>query len=326
MVTIFFAGVVACKKDQPVPVKTFPAGGYGFACQDTALDWKPFKPDPFGLVYHYTMSNGNRGIWRVAYDPFDPDVLYYITLENTTGKCIYRYNRRTRVRTLLDQNVLDDFSVSHTGLIAYEKVDFNIYVMTTNGDSIHAVTSGNRFLYPVWSADGKSLLICDQQQPPSLPKEIIVDKNGTLLQSLNWLENRNVYHITNFVYYFSFNTTNEIYRRDLVTGIDKLITNDNTDLRTLFVNSSNMVLYYTTQNGGLFSVNLATLEKVKLVSSGYGSHSYLNHFVLSGLTGRFAAVQTTDNLSLPDTSTINEQGDIIEFSPDGKCRQKLVLP
>lgn len=312
----------SCKKDtiETTPLPAQP-GSYPFVCEDTALNRKIDTVSQWANDINYY---GKHSVWRVLYDNQDPDIIYYLTTEASGNPHhLWKYNRKTKTKTWLDKNVLNNIRINRNGWLAYDKFDLNIYKIKTNGDSLTQLTSDGGG-WPEWSEDGNYLFYLSR----SSSNIFKINNSGVKTDSIPGMFSF-IYPIKNFIYYFRLTTNAQLVRRNLTSGeemniLTKEVGNPKGEsIDGWYTDPSNSKLFWFGSHG-LSETKLYNLDTKQLVHGGLGSHSQLLHFVRSNINGQFIAVQFND--SVANEFNVHYKNHIVEFSADGKCRRKVEIP
>lgn len=320
--------LISCRKDVGLKPSTLNIieTHDNFICEDTALNWEKF-PNPPWTGYNYFTEKAKETVWRVVYDPVSSNTIYYLTNEGSNFHTLWRYNRITKAKMKLDENILNNINIHKNGWLVYDKTDKNIYKIKSNGDSLRKLTSNGTYLYPSWSDDGSSIFYWDDNDSKGIVYKI--NTNGLIIDTLKQIYS-NIYSIKNYVYYLKLsNNIFYLVQRDLNTNkeiniVTRSVGNSyGESFDNFFANEDNTILYWWGDHG-LSKTDLSTLQTTRIVNGGFGSQNQLMQFRRSPINGRFLAIQF--NQTLIDSFTIRLTNKIIEFTEDGSCRRTIEIP
>lgn len=320
--------IISCKKDSKTPVLPSLPGPpvYPFVCEDTTLDWTPYTFDTdFGQIVQYY---GKLGVWRTQYDPRNSNIIYYMTFEESgQNHHLWKYDRLSKVKTHLTENVLNEFAVSNTGWIAFEKVH-EIYKIKTNGDSLSKV-SFNSGGYPTWSEDGNFIYYIHS---PTGHVYKYSQLTSSVIDTI-----KNVYspivQFKNFYFYGTFNQAtnkNSIVRKNI---LDNTITTIVERTTPYDPNGENIIWFFLDKQGtnlfwygehGLSVTNLQSLQTKRVINSGRGSRSFFFYYNRCPENGQI--IGTCNNDSVISSLLLYRKNLVWEYSADGKCRRMVELP
>ncbi|HXB41367.1 MAG TPA: hypothetical protein VNZ49_12550 [Bacteroidia bacterium] len=310
--SVFFA----CKKDPKITPNQIlveaPVQSWSFACEDTTLIWPAFPPEPaFG--FNFADLSSSESVWRVVPDPIDGNVIYYLNSEkDLKAHCLWKYNIKTKQRILLDKNVMNDVFINQNGWLVYETMDWNIYKIKGNGDSLTQLTFDGGSKFPRWTDDGKFIwyvgLDCVHK----------MDANGVRVNSLNGVYSW-VVQIKHFLYYVkSVNNVFSITERDTLTNTERNICSGENAFNW-YPNEDNTIMYWWNPNH-LYKTNISSGATTLL----FYCQGRFHHFLRSPVSKHFFAIDF--NLYPVDSKTIKQTGQLFEFSEDLQCRRKILLP
>jgi hypothetical protein len=321
----------ACRKDtgklplNPGSLLGLPTQEPPWPCEDTALDWRKHPIDPF--LTEVTSYHGKQSVWRVLYDLRDPDLIYYLTNEGRNFHHLWKYNRATKLKTLLDKDVLNNISISPTGWLAYEKTDKNIYKIKTNGDSLTQLTVKGVYLYPVWDETGKYLFFMDDYTKGGYNYK--TDHSGRIIDTL-----KNIYSMVfpykQELYYLKLeNNIFYIIRRNNATQRERVIISRamgnvyGETIQGFFTNADQTELYWYGAHG-LSRTNLLSLQTKRIIIGGGNSMNAIMHYRQSPFSKHFIAIQF--NTEYIDYYNLRSTNKILEFTEDGTCRRTVEIP
>ncbi|HQQ94364.1 MAG TPA: hypothetical protein PLQ93_07405 [Bacteroidia bacterium] len=325
---ILILGTFSCGKDKKEPTKQtlLPSPGYSFDCEDTSLNWstQEFDTDFGQNVLYY----GKLSVWRVIYDPYNSNIIYYLTNEQAgNNHHLWKYERLTKIKTHLTQNVMNNISIGSNGWIAFES-QFNIYKIKSDGDSLTQL-SFTGALQPRWTEDCKSIFFV---KPTGGEVYKYDNKQNTIVDTLMNIFSE-VLPYKNFIFYLSYDISTEvmsIVRKNMDNNSSTTIVsrggpNDQTgeSISYWFLNKNGTSLFWF-GNHGLSVTNLSTLQSKRVINSGYGSHTWFYYFNSCTQSGQIIATCSVDSVVNPLLR--HELHYSWEFSSDGKCRHRVELP
>jgi hypothetical protein len=324
----------ACRKDtgklplNPGSLLGLPTPEPSWSCEDTALDWRKHPIDPF--LTEVTSYHGKRSVWRVLYDLRDPDVIYYLTNEGRNFHHLWKYNRTTKLKTLLDKDVLNNISISPTGWLVYDKTDKNIYKIKTNGDSLTQLTKNGIYLYPSWSFDSKYIFIYQDYGMPYTPVQKINATDGSVVDTLKdiSLSSYVCFSSNDIMYYYkAVNSDRMLVQRNLTTQEERVIVSSLNNLgakiQYCFPDANNKVLYWWSSEG-LYKTDLHSLQSSRVIVGGGNSKNAIMHYRQSPFSKHFIAIQF--NTEYIDYYNLKRTNKILEFTEDGTCRRTVEIP
>jgi len=163
-------GTLACRKDKPIVISD---------CYDFQEELPPITYfSSIGQQYKLPTFNPNNSNEFICYDK---------DLKNNTNKLI-KYNISTGIKTILAQNIklISQPKWSKKDWIAFDNsLDYQIWIVKDNGDSLKQFTTNTTNLYPAWDNTGLNLL---WQYAPVLASSpsFLVSKNvyNTLIDTI----------------------------------------------------------------------------------------------------------------------------------------------
>ncbi len=311
--------LAACKKDPPITIGQLNPPGEQFICEDTTVNRGPLPPDPV-WGWDFATFFGNKSVWRAAYDPVDINIIYYLTAENvSTIRSLWRYNRVTGEKMLLDNKVMTTISINKRGWLTYEKMDRNIYVIKSNGDSLKKITTNGNSLNPVWTDDGNFIYyVNDNNVANPIFK---ATREGVIVDTLHNIQSA-IFPCKEFIYHLKLeNNVFSVIQRNLNNGSERVI--HHLGCSDFYTDSDNTKLY-TLADNGLYETDLNTLITTKIVETNPTSLSYRSGIKRSPINGRFIGIQ--DSVFVINASTLGSHARIIEIKPDGLCYRKIWVP
>jgi hypothetical protein len=305
-----------------IPIVSEPA----FPCEDTTCDWKKY-PDipPEAEPVSYM---GKRSVAGVIYDKQDKNVIYYMTRE--AGRQIgtlWRYNRELKVKTHLDDGLLGNIDINTKGWLVYDKMDWNIYKMKTNGDSLTRLTNDGNSKFPLFTADGNSVYYIYDISPVGIVYKL--NGKGIKIDSLKNINSR-VYQVKNYIYYLRL-VSNMFYliQRDLNTSVEKTILTrqvgnaQGESFWSWYTNEDNTLLYWQGVHG-ISKTDLTTLQTTRIINSKWNSLNQIGGFNQSVFSKRYVAIQINTNVI--GKYNMEEVRKIVEFTEDGSCMRTVEIP
>lgn len=325
MVLISLSFFCECRKDSgkiiipdipSIPEETF-------NCEDTFFDRNKYEVSQFAEVQGPSKASGT--VSRVLYDVQDENVIYYLTGGGTESRYLYRYDRKTKSRTLLDKRVLYNISVNNNGWLAYDKIDGNIYKIKTNGDSLKQMTYDGASLWPRWTEDNKYIYyVSSGKNKFPIYKMDVTGKNIDSLKEVYSY----VWPVRNFLYYLKLaDSTFYLIQKDLNSGQEKTIVTRKfgqpESIADFYTDKNNTILYWW-GDYGLFKTDLLTLETKLVIYGGANTANQILHYRQSPFTGRFIAIQF--NTTYINYNLLKQSNRILEFTADGTCMRTLEIP
>lgn len=323
--------IISCRKDTgklPVSLPTLPEPEDTFVCEKRDIDTLPVPIEP-PSGYDFANKYGKDGIVEMACDPNDKNVIYYTTLEHFNFNYLYKYNRKTGLKTLLDKNVLMSVSANKNGWLVYVKYDKNIYKIKTNGDSLKQLTKKGTCLNPAWNFEGNYVYYYDDGFISYGGNKVYkLNSNGSYVDTLKDISiSSGVTETSDFLYYMKLEGSNfSIQQRNKKTGSERTVVSKQNNLgasvnATWFTDPEEQNIYWY-QEIGLFKTSLSTLQTNLLIEARLGKY-FLNHFNLSS-SNRILCVQNYSEYVEP--YTILSSSCILEFTLDGTCLRKVPIP
>jgi hypothetical protein len=298
-----------------------------FPCEDTTCDWKKYPDVP--PEDETTGYLGKRSVLGAIYDKQDRNVIYYATRE--VGRplgVLWRYNRETKVKTFLDDGLLGNIDINATGWLVYDKVDWNIYKMKTNGDSLTRLTNNGSCKFPKYASDKNFIYYIDDGATTGgvFKMDLNGNKIDTLKNVYSW-----VYEIKNQIYFVRLATNAVLLiRRDLSNDQETIIlsrggTNDKSgeSFWSWYTNADNTILYWQGAHG-ISKTDLTTLQTTRIIDSKGNSLNQISGFNQSIFTKRFIARQT--NTNIVGKYHAEEVRKLVEFTEDGSCMRTVEIP
>jgi len=141
-IILFNTGTLACRKDNPI-VKS---DCYNFYDKPQGITWIT----SVGQQYKHPTFNPNNA----------NEFVYYNTNFATNTNTLIKYNILTGVKTVLanDVKLISQPKWSNKGWIAFDNsLDYQIWIVKDNGDSLSQFTTNTTNLYPVWDNTGLNL-------------------------------------------------------------------------------------------------------------------------------------------------------------------------
>lgn len=178
---LFFIALVVAgchKTNRNVPTSPLQGGGekdsvYSFNCKNIgmgpAIGWQDVNlySDSALRCWFYNPVNKNEIIFAPIGDM------------NTGYHKVCSYNFITKTRKTLDAGCMYFPQISSKGWIVYEDLNFNIYKIKANGDSLTKLCEGED---PKWDYTGNFIYYCHNSNPSRTYK---MDINGNKIDSLN---------------------------------------------------------------------------------------------------------------------------------------------
>jgi len=298
---------------------------YSFPCEDTALNRTKYTVSEWAKTISY---HGKRSVWRVLLDQNDNNIIYYLTVEdNFPQHTLWKYNRQSKEKTYLDTHLMNEIEINKNGWLVYEKMDWNIYKIKTNGDSLTQLTFDGSSKFPKWTADGEAIwFVNDGAKSGGVFK---MDKNGlridTLTDAASW-----VVEGKNNLYYLLYDNINfRLIQKNKITESERviLIIRENNlqgdDIRDYFESPDGQYIYWHGAHG-LSKTNLTTLVSKRLINGGANTLSTILHYKQSERTKGYVAVQF--HAKYIDYYTIETWNTVLEFTENGTCRRTVNLP
>jgi hypothetical protein len=325
----------ACRKDtgklplNPGSLPGLPTPEPSWSCEDTALDWRKHPIDPF--LTEVTSYHGKRSVWRVLYDLRDPDLIYYLTNEGRNFHHLWKYDRASKMKTLLDKDVLNNISISPTGWLVYDKTDINIYKIKTNGDSLTQLTKNGGFLYPSWSFDSQYIFIYQDYGLPLGARVLkIKATDGSVTDTLMDISiSLSVCFASDIMmYYIKVNGSERmLIQKNLATQEERVIVSQHNNLGAkleyFFADANNKAVYWWNSDG-LYKTNLYSLQSSRVIVGGGNSKNAIMHYRQSPFSKHFIAIQF--NTEYIDYYNLKRTNKILEFTEDGTCRRTVEIP
>lgn len=153
-ITFVVLASFSCRKDNevsPTPVN-LPSSDY----TSFVFNCDTLGPQP-SMGWQDTTTDMRRNIRMWALNPVNEIEIIYTNYKSE----LLNYNLRTKQHMLLDKNLGGYFKVSKDGWITYSKLDLNIYISKSNGDSLKRITNNGNSTYPQWDYTGQYIYCRD---------------------------------------------------------------------------------------------------------------------------------------------------------------------
>jgi len=293
-----------------------------FSCEDTTLLWPTLPPNQPGINFDFANVFGKESVWRVIPDPKDIDVIFYLTSEIVgNNHHLWKYNLKTKQKSWLDKDLTGNVRINDKGWIVYDKYDWKIYKIKTNGDSLTQLTFNGNCLSPYWSFDEKFIYFGGFSGTTECQYKI--DEKGNVLDTL-FGNDIGIYYKDYMYRFATINNQTFVYQKNLGNNSEKIVLQSSTlsqgeNVALFYPNEIHSNLYWEGGHG-LSKTNLLSLQSNRLING----QKRFYHFRQSPITKNFYCIFFT--LSAINNSTLKQTSEVYELSEDGKCRRKINLP
>lgn len=242
-----------CKKDKNV----YPGGGYSSPEYVFICDTLPQDPVTGWID---TTANKDKDVQKILYNPLTSNEVIYVVKSKNYYSEMYLFNKQTKIAKSIDKSIYTMPSINKYGWLTYCKANYQVYKIKFNGDSLTQLTtiSGN---FPRWDYTGDNILYTQNGFGSSPHKVIKMNKFGVKLDSLIYQALLGASTKSNKI--LGWNTSNQLFLKDLDTGIETILKTGDYNYICSFDNNDENI--YWNGNKGIFKLNLNTLKEDTLV-------------------------------------------------------------
>lgn len=214
-----FVFVLSCKKDSLIvtpptlPPKVVDTDTLVLTCQSYTYsqftrDSFPIDPAHQIIDWEYVNSNTNE----IIYILYNQHQLWY-------------YNLATKERKFLADQLLDNAYANRRGWVTFSKLDWNVYKIKLNGDSLTQLTFDRNSFYPKWDYTDTAIYFFNEQKNQSVKiaqsgRRLDSTNSGGYFQGISRHQNLRAYSLP----YQGSVTDYGIYIMDMSTKTETLLT------------------------------------------------------------------------------------------------------
>lgn len=283
--------IEGCKKDPKI---------------DTNLGCEKLPPTP-PLGWVFQTRNPQLNIQEARYSTLNDNLIFYLSHDSIYNYLLWSFNKQTKIKKLLDNNVFSSPSINKSGWIVYYKSDFNIYKIKINGDSLTQLTTSGGFFYPVWDETGTNIYF-NNANKPALYK---MTNLGSIIDTAKDIKSRVFVKDSLIVFIENYNNaTNFMLKNIKQNSIKKIFTFsfDEDIIYDFFLNTNNSSLFFF-GGKGLYKLNMQD-NSFKKVISNCDKELFID-FSMSYLSNKLLATKITTKVL--SNTTLYNQYDIYEF-------------
>lgn len=240
---------LGCKKDPEIikptsnciPLPNEPKGGWNYKIDYTLNKFNGFA-DP---------NNPNFAYYLIDRDP---------TIPGYTSGILVKMDLTTHTKMLLDSMIISPtLQLNKFGWLVYSKIDLNIYIIKTNGDSLKQLTFNGNNTYPYWDYTGNNIFFISGNGYYK------ISKNGAFIDTL---ENGFLFpsKISNKILGVNIvNNQSHLILKNLDDNSTKILNNSGGYLFAFFDNTDEYAYWYNKK--GLYKTNISTLQTDLILQS-----------------------------------------------------------
>ncbi|MCA6437655.1 MAG: hypothetical protein IM600_17345 [Bacteroidetes bacterium] len=274
-----------------------------------------------------TSRNPLLNFQKAIFDLNDNNIIYALSDDTSSNRLLLiKFNRLNGIKQILAKNVLSKPSINNKGWLTFCDINFTVFKIKSNGDSLTQLTQPNTALSSIWNPADNTIFINNNINL----KTYKISNTGAMLDTI-----KNIYNLIqkkdSLMLFIESNSING----SSVQTICLFNTNSNikTSIKTIpfkvaddivsgcFLNTTNETIFY--HNGfGLYKINTKGNSEIKIINS-CPRNKYF-HFSISPFSQKLMATQI---IAYPTSqSTLYSEYNIVEFNQDGTNETKINIP
>jgi hypothetical protein len=243
---------------------------------DTA-DFRCLPLDSMPSIWKDTTTNEANNVRFWQYNPSNINEIIYIA--NVAQ--LWIYDRTNSIRKHLADNVMFFPSVNRSGWIAFGTLNFQIFKIKTNGDSLTLLSSSGG-VEPKWDRSDTMLYYFKESASPNPNQLIKINSYGNLINSYDiGSRGTGFSKISNKIAYLKYDSKNLLaaFQKELPNSNDQFLIN--TSSSSITFDNSDQFLFFDNDAG--ISVFNSTTKKLEIIAKNCINYQFGSSTVAPGI-------------------------------------------